>query len=177
MSDHLTTALIILLASLPVTLPAAVLVLRWGFRDDGRPPGYRPRHRRPWRPWRRRKTAVHVGATLDQTPGGDIARTEADEPLTPTELLPSHVVRSEVRVPDTDALADDVHHALDTIDDAVADFGERIDALLAGFLAQPVPYCVDRGAARARAAWAEQTGPWSTAELHQLLDREGLVRT
>jgi hypothetical protein len=144
--------------ALIAALALAALLLRWGFRrDDGRPTGYRGRHRG--------KTG-HAGATPGWSPTK--ATEDAAPPLTPTELLPSHVVRPEVRVPDADALEADAHHALGGIDDAVIRCRMAFARMLADWERAPIPV-FDRTAARDRQAWDERTGSWDIRELRALV--------
>src|SRR5262245_40553102 len=52
---------------------------------------------------RPRRATGHAGATADWSPADEVADIDAHQ-LTPTELMPHHVVRPAVTVPDTDAL-------------------------------------------------------------------------
>lgn len=185
MSDHLTTALIILLASLPVTLPAAVLVLRWGFRTPGRPPGYRPRHRRPWWQWRRRKTAEFVGATADWSPVAEVEAVpvEPEAPYLSLAAVLEEVTDEQLRADlETAQILAETRAEMDAVwrkvEDAVIKDRIKTAAALARWERAPRP-TYDRSAARDEwltAPFETVTGPIDVTEWRALLDREGLVR-
>lgn len=175
MNDKLTAAGLALAAAVPLVVP----LLWWGFRppSGGRPRWYRGKRRAPgwFRRWRQRR-AGHVGATPDWSPAAEIEAVDAVEPaLTVADLDAEAEVIVEHQHRDEDAIEDEVHRMFATVDDLIIGFRMRWHAGQAPYQRQPDPVCVDRGAARDRQAWAEETGQWSTAELHQLLDRDGLV--
>ena len=178
MSDHLTTALIILQASLPISLPAAVLVLRWGFRTPGRPRRYRPRHRRPRWPWRRRKTATFVGATADWSPVAEVEAVpvEPEAPYLSLAAVLEEVTDEQLRADlETAQIRAETRAEFDAawtaVEDAVIADRMATAAALARWERAPVP-TYDRSAARDElwaAPFEEVTGPIDVRELRREL--------
>lgn len=172
-----TTALVVLLATLPVSLPAAVLVLRWGFRDDGRPPGYRPRHRRPRWPWRR-KTATFVGATADWSPVAEVEAVpvEPEAPYLSLAAVLEEVTDEQLRADmETAQILAETRAEFDAawaaVEDAVIVDRMRTAAALARWERAQVPV-YDRSAARDEwltAPFEEVTGPIDVTELRREL--------
>jgi len=115
---------------------------------------------------RRRREAGHAGATADWSPADEVADIDAHQ-LTPTELMPHHIIRPAVTVPDTDALEADVHDALSGIDTAWTTFEARLAAIEAR-LNQPAPAWVWRH----RDDLDAPTGQWTTAEYQALIAGE-----
>lgn len=75
----------------------------------------------------------HVGATPDWSPTDELRQLVHGE-FTATGLLPQRVVQAEVKVPDADALADDVSAAFEGWDALFAEGFARLDEIIAAAL-------------------------------------------
>lgn len=97
--------------------------------------------------------ASHRGATADWSPTGELRQIMAGE-LSPVETLKSVVISTEIRVPETAALAADVHQALDGWDDLFKPGLQRIDAIIAAAAGRQYPkaYIAER-AREATQSW------------------------
>lgn len=109
----------------------------------------------PWQeqPLTEQQKDEHRGATADWSPTGELRQIMAGE-LSPVETLRSVVISTEIRVPETAALAADVHQALDGWDDLFKPGLKRIDAVIAGGLERQYPkqYIAER-AREATQSW------------------------
>lgn len=83
-----------------------------------------------------RQRDAHEGAVLGWSPGRDMAKVEADQMMTPIEFLPREPLMeglAETTEPMVDVIRDDVHHALTSIDVAIAAFNKGADVAVATF--------------------------------------------
>lgn len=125
-----------------------------------------PEEQQPVDPWQEpaelteQQRDEHAGATADWSPTGELRQIMAGE-LSPVETLPSVVISTEIRVPQTAALAADVHAALDGWDDLFKVGFKRIDDIIAAAAERQYP----KAYIAERAREATQLIPIVTSEL------------
>lgn len=120
---------------------------------------------------------VHQGAVPGWSPMSDVAAVDTADRLTPMEFLPCEPLMDGLPVqaePSTDVIRDDVHHALESIDTAIAAFRRGVDASTVLFErnvdAALVVFDADRKAKLRAVVAGELTGEMDLTELRAALN-------
>lgn len=124
-----------------------------------------------------RRRDTHQGAVPGWSPLSEVAAIDTADRLTPLEFLPREPLMDglpEQSEPSTDVIRDDVHHALESIDAAIAAFRRGVDASITRFDrnvdAALVVFNADRRAKLRDLLIGELTGEMDMTELRAALN-------